>query len=215
MIDYNRAATLALITLLRLGVESLPVFPGHLIRQCKNTRLMTYQEYCALPGVSSLFPDTLSQDHPEALTHLFEFPSGKTAWLVYYDPNMMTPARLKFSLAHELGHIVMKHRGHNEEEEQEADFFAAHLLLPRPALAELVQQGYPPMEVNLFNLSNVSRSCLYTIQHSHPSFVDPALNTEVRAQLRPALQQSAIWDTPHRNARYINIRSYMTGYREE
>lgn len=213
--DYDRAATLALITLLRLGVESLPVFPETLIRQCKNTRLLTYQEYCALPGIASRFPSTLSSRHPEALTHLFEFHSGKVAWLVYYDPKMMSPERRKFSLAHELGHIVLRHHGRSEEEEQEADFFAAHLLLPRPALAEFVQRGFPLLEVNLYNLSNVSRACLYTIQQSPSSWVEPSLNTRLRAQLLPAFNEQHIWDRPHGPARYINIRSYMSGYREE
>ncbi len=45
--------------------------------------------------------------------------------------NAMPKARVRFSLAHELGHHVLKHQGSSRRNEIEANYFAGHLLAPR------------------------------------------------------------------------------------
>lgn len=42
--------------------------------------------------------------------------------------------RIRFSLMHELGHIVLKHSGDSEQNEHEANYFASHILAPRIAV---------------------------------------------------------------------------------
>lgn len=44
------------------------------------------------------------------------------------------PSRIRFSLMHELGHLVLKHTGDNQENEEEADYFASCVLAPRAAI---------------------------------------------------------------------------------
>lgn len=39
--------------------------------------------------------------------------------------------RIRFSLMHELGHFILKHKIDNQENEAEADYFASHILAPR------------------------------------------------------------------------------------
>lgn len=41
------------------------------------------------------------------------------------------PARIRFTLMHELGHIVLNHTDETLEREDEADLFASHILAPR------------------------------------------------------------------------------------
>ena len=72
----------------------------------------------------------------DALTFRMEMEDGTLRWVVVYRAGGH-PQRVRFSLAHELGHIVMKHHGTSEEEEREADRFAGCLLCPRPALLSL------------------------------------------------------------------------------
>ena len=217
--DYNRAATLAALTLQRLKVTATPVLPEELIKACRNTKLLLYKDYCELPGIKAMYPDACSEDHPEATTIRYEV-NGKTAWIVVYDPKKMPGDRYKFSLAHELGHIVMGHRGNDEAEEREADFFAAHLLIPRPVIAGFLERGKIPYEVNLVNLFNVSRSCLYTIQDSHEAYVSPLLNRALREQFEPFIAEfcESMFchekPMPHITNRYINTRCYMQGYQE-
>ena len=51
------------------------------------------------------------------------------------------PCRLRFTLAHELGHVALRHGGEGEHEEREADCFASHLLAPRPVIRGLMERG--------------------------------------------------------------------------
>lgn len=217
--DYDKAATLAAVTLIKLGVKDLPVFPENLIRMCRNVRLMSYAEYCAMQEVAAVDPAALHRPHPEALTHLFEFPDGSRSWLTWYDIDMLRGDRWKFSLAHELGHIVLRHHGHSRAEELEANFFASHLLVPRALIAELMSRSLPLLEVTLRNLSNVSKACLWTLQQSRPATVLPEYNAILRQRMRPIvdanLATGAIWPTPHPSYnRVYTLNSYMKGYQE-
>ena len=217
--DYNRAATMAALSLRKLKIQTVPIFPEDLIRKCRNTRLMLYKDFCELPGIKSLYPDALSDDHPEATTIRYKL-NGKAAWIVVYDPEKMHGDRMKFSLAHELGHIVLGHHGSDAAEETEADFFAAHLLIPRPVIAGALDRNMIPLEVNFSNLFNVSKSCIYTLQNSHEAFVPPLLNRALREQFEPFVAKfcdsGLCWNEPlpYHAARFINTRSYMEGYRE-
>ena len=49
------------------------------------------------------------------------------------------PARLNFTLAHELGHILLGHQENAVAEEAEADCFAQQLLCPAPVLRRLAE----------------------------------------------------------------------------
>ena len=215
--DYNRAATLAALTLIKLGVTTTPVHPEALIRRCKNTRLMSYADYCRLPNIASQFPDAIDKPHPEALTQVYER-GNETWWLVYYDSKMIHGDRWQFSMAHELGHIVMRHHGHDPAEEDEADFFAAHLLLPRAIVAELISQEIPLLEVNLYNLSNASRACLWMMQESEPSIINPRYNSILRQRFHAHISNEAasgnLWPYAQRPMALYSLTSYMTGYQE-
>lgn len=53
---------------------------------------------------------------------------------IFYNTNMPN-GRIKFSLMHELGHILLNHCDeHTHEMEKEANYFASHLLAPRMAI---------------------------------------------------------------------------------
>lgn len=49
-------------------------------------------------------------------------------YIAYNDLRIKT--RIRFTIAHEIGHIVLGHTESNEENESEADFFARNLLVP-------------------------------------------------------------------------------------
>lgn len=42
--------------------------------------------------------------------------------------------RIRFSLMHELGHIILSHTSHSQANENEADYFASNILAPRPVI---------------------------------------------------------------------------------
>lgn len=135
--DYRRAVCIAYRTLLHLNVTKLPVDVVSICQRCKNTLLIPYsqaQPYANLIGIN------LPYDAPsaEAFTYRIEFlPESIVHLLLYNDEPGQSRARFRFTLAHELGHIVLKHRESSYVEEAEADAFAQHLLCPQPLLAAL------------------------------------------------------------------------------
>jgi len=52
--------------------------------------------------------------------------------IVYNDYKIHT--RIRFTIAHEIGHIVLGHKESNKKNESEADFFARSLLVPIPII---------------------------------------------------------------------------------
>ncbi len=55
-------------------------------------------------------------------------------WAIYYNDRKPF-ARQRFTIAHELGHVMLGHREHSALAEKEADHFAAAALCPLPLLA--------------------------------------------------------------------------------
>lgn len=133
--DFDRAATMAYRCLLRLGVCTLPVHPADVLRRCRETVVYTYRQAAEhLDMTESSFE--AQYGHADAFT----IRQG-TRYIVCYreDGN---PARRNFTLAHELGHIVMKHAHGSATEEDEANCFASHLLCPAFAV-----EGMPADDV--------------------------------------------------------------------
>ncbi len=70
----------------------------------------------------------------------------KDKYIIFYnDSNLIVKGRKRFSLAHEFGHISMKHdlddKNAYELFEVEANFFAAQLLMPEQIINELRERG--------------------------------------------------------------------------
>ena len=61
----------------------------------------------------------------------FTLPIKDKYIICYNDTDMISEARRRFTLAHELGHYTLRHHLGSEAEEREADCFARNLLAPR------------------------------------------------------------------------------------
>jgi hypothetical protein len=57
--------------------------------------------------------------------------------VIFYNDHFPHKDRQRFSLMHEVGHIVLGHTGTCEENEKEADLFASHILVPRAIMHHL------------------------------------------------------------------------------
>ncbi len=72
---------------------------------------------------------------------------------IYYNDNM-PKTRVRFSLAHELGHIVLEHGDYLvPENEAEANYFASYLLAPRIAIHYARCENEKEVS-RIFNMSN-------------------------------------------------------------
>ncbi len=121
--DYDRAATLACRCLLKLNVKSLPVRPLDILRRCRNTAVYTYRQ-----AAEQLNMDEREFDRRYGDADAFTLRQGQRYVVCYREGG--NPARLNFTLAHELGHILLRHAEDAAADEAEANCFAGHLLCP-------------------------------------------------------------------------------------
>lgn len=188
MTELERAATLAYRVLLRRQVTALPVRPLPILRACHATAVMTYDEAAE---TLSLPPEVLERRfaHADAFT-LRRQVGEQLCYLVLYRPDGH-PARLNFTLAHELGHRLLGHTGVDAAEERAADVFASHLLCPRPALRRLARRFQPLYAEQVAAVCYVSLSAAQALALDRPVAVDPALEQAVDDLLAEAVDAAA------------------------
>ena len=98
---------------------------------------------------------------------------GETRFIVVYREGG-NPARLRFTLAHELGHRLL-HRGDEPDMEREADCFASHLLCPRPTMGRLCARENTFSVEQAAVLAYVSASALQRLSRVEELAVSPEI----------------------------------------
>lgn len=166
MPDLLRAAHLACRCLIRLQQRTLPVDPLAILRRCRGTQLCTYEQAA----------ERLRMPEDELLrlcgdADAFTVRRERASLVCYRQGGH--PARLNFTLAHELGHVLLGHQVNGPAEEAEADCFASHLLCPQP-----VVQGWPPERIA--RTCYVSMAAAQRITQRPPLGLNPLLADEVR-----------------------------------
>lgn len=108
----------------------------------------SFRGFAARTGV------TLPSPMPEGMTVRHD---GR--YIVLYDDRAENERRMTFTLAHELGHIMLGHVGECEEaEEKEANAFAASLLAPAVVFHYLTfRDGTPPTPEDMTVIFPLSR----------------------------------------------------------
>ena len=157
--DFDRAVKKAYQVLISLNIKTLPIEPLTILYQCKNTVIRTYADVMALFRVSDLsFFKSLYLEWNDAIT-LRQVRNGRPIYELFYD-SQANSRRMRFTLAHELGHIILNHRQEEDWEEKEADCFASHLLAPRPLFVPLrihqIDAADPNVISDIFSLSKTA-----------------------------------------------------------
>lgn len=133
IIDFKKILNIVHQTIIKQKCNSLPLDP--LQFKIENVILMSFQDYSQISG------ETI-----EALTIDGKFIDGYTIKngeqnIVFYNKDTYEP-RARFTLFHEIGHIVLKHEKQSERNEREANFFAAQCIIPNALLKEIKKRGY-------------------------------------------------------------------------
>ena len=125
--------------LLNLKIDRLPIDPFAIAKKM-NILVVPFNEIKG-PFYESILDNLVKECLPDAFCCS---PKGKP--VIFYDDTVTPLERIRFSIAHELGHIVQKHlhvkdsvpriatRGTKDPMESEADIFAAELLTPQGLL---------------------------------------------------------------------------------
>ena len=162
-IRLRRSVHAACSFLLHHDVDRLPVDVLQLMRQLPKLRIFTYRDAAAvhhLPGAGAITDAIGTED---AFT-VYDPCSG--IHTVFYQDEGRSPERIRFTLAHELGHILLRHMDEfsamtmtadaSDALEREADLFAANLLAPVPLMRAL--RAPKPEDRLIFALSAKSWS---------------------------------------------------------
>lgn len=144
--DYRSATNAAYDTLIKYREFSFPISPIRIIRQLDHVALHTYYDLIERRGFSRiLFINFfVSSEHGFTAKH-------KNDYIIYYNEQKDTTT-IRFTLAHELGHIILGHTRDGYAENQEANCFARNLLCPIPAIIEMSLQTENEY-IDAFNIS--------------------------------------------------------------
>ena len=107
----------------------------------KSLLIDSLGHYCALTGNTL---DGLTGGASAALRDgctLVRQRGEKRVYIILYNEGVGSTRRRNFTLAHEVGHIYLKHVRDDPAGEREADAFAAELLMPRALAAAYLQMA--------------------------------------------------------------------------
>lgn len=192
--DYQRARDAAWRILLDCKIDCLPVDLNTICRKLK-IRIMTYGQ-----GAKIIERANLGQIAPR--TDGLTFYIGRTPFVLFDE--RMPPARAKFTVAHEVGHIILEHvqpggvTATNREphpgdapEERAANQFAARLLAPACVLWGL--DVHTPEEI--VALCHISRQAAQFRAdrmdelYRRNKFLTSPLEREVYRQFQPFIRE--------------------------
>jgi Zn-dependent peptidase ImmA (M78 family) len=142
--NFKHAVLRAYQLLLQLDIKTLPVDPFAIVKNIKHLYLCSWSELKKATGVED--PYHLKRDHADAKVKIIR---GTPDYMIVFDDTVKSRERIRWTIAHEIGHIVLGHlvyyegtalhRGGLTEDqydtlEVEANFFAEALLAPSTIL---------------------------------------------------------------------------------
>lgn len=201
--DFSQAAHLALRLLAACPQPALPVDVEALIACQPGIRLLTYRQAAGLLDTS---PEALGWElpSPDAFTFRVRHEGAEAFIICYHEKAPLT--RRRFSLAHELGHVLLAQPGAGLAQESAVNCFAQHLLCPR-AVVEHMAQAADPLPLfwvcRVFGLSPAGAEHLFN--KPYLCRIDPVLEAKAARRLTAVLPPcaeapSGPWISP---ARYL------------
>lgn len=139
------------------NVCSLPIDCFSLARRMN----ITLVPYSTLTGNRLITAYKISSDGFHTL--LERKSDGMLIWVIFYNDSNCWE-RQRFTIMHEIGHIVLDHHEESDLAEAEANFFAKYSLAPPPLVHELEIEDYYDMAVKF----DLSLTCaMYCMSYYH------------------------------------------------
>ena len=179
--DFQRAAKIAMETLIKYHIDSAPVIPLPIFKKTPGVLVLSFAEMSDQTDIDRNSLVAMFGGNQDAAT--FRMTEGNLKYIVAY--NQRLPFYLlQRSLSRELGHIMLGHDGSRPVEVRtaEAYCFAHHLLCPRPLIHAIQQSGIRLTVEVLGNITGCYERCLAGIRREPGVYLPPDLNRAVRDQ---------------------------------
>lgn len=174
---YNYVKKIACETLIKYNIKTLPIDIDTIISNTSNLRLLTYSCYAKELNIN------MSQAIEKLKTEdgLIQYYPDADFYLIIYNENIYTHGRVRWTLAHELGHLFLNHAldfdkteilrgGLNNDEYQvlegEAHFYAK-FLLSVPVVANSIGIKSHIHIQNIFDITNKAAIGCYNYLHNY------------------------------------------------
>lgn len=179
--DFNRAATLAMETLINNSITETPVDSLSILLKYPGVRVISFTKFAAQAGIDRHDLIPLFGECQDAATFNLDMNIEGVEYVVVY--NMRLPYEIIWrGVARELGHIVLGHNGVTRPSDvrlAEAACFAHHLISPRPILKML--QDKIPLTLNVLTATTgCSDDCVEEMRRIPGARVPAGLNRKVR-----------------------------------
>ena len=215
--NYDRAATLAMETLIKNQICSAPVLPLPILKRMPGVLLVSFAEMSQSSGIERKNLVTMfGGENQDAVTSVHQ-KNGKLVYLIAF--NQRLPIyMIQRSLAREMGHIVLGHDGSLPEDVRlaEAQTFAYHLICPRPLISALMKSGIRVSTEVLGNMTGCYDRCLLGMRKTPGANVPAELNRMVGEQFKDYLDNYLDYLTfvKEDDSATADFGSYMDGYEE-
>ena len=215
--NYDRAATLAMETLIKNQICSAPVLPLPILKRTPGVLLVSFAEMSQSSGIERKNLVTMfGGENQDAVTSVHQ-KNGKLVYLIAF--NQRLPIyMIQRSLAREMGHIVLGHDGSLPEDVRlaEAQTFAYHLICPRPLISALMKSGIRVSTEVLGNMTGCYDRCLLGMRKTPGANVPAELNRMVGEQFKDYLDNYLDYLTfvKEDDSATADFGSYMDGYEE-
>lgn len=214
--DYERAATMALVTLLDSEIHKTPISPLPLLKRRPGVIVMSFMEATSFSEIDRENAISRMGENRDAVTLFANH--KKVNYLVLFN-QQLPMAHVQRALARELGHIVLGHDGTRPApvRDAEAVFFAHHLLCPRPLIHAIRASGVPVTVEVVGNVTGCYDKCLADMRGEPGVHVDPDLNRCVRDRFSEYLRNYLEYIqflTPKDASAPADFGAFMDGYEE-
>ncbi|MCM1523224.1 MAG: ImmA/IrrE family metallo-endopeptidase [Ruminococcus sp.] len=152
---YNEIQKAVLALYKQINVNKFPI---DCFEICKQLEIL-FLPYSSLTEKKQKAALEISKD---GFNILLEKSKGSFYHIIFYN-DKMPPHRIRFTILHELAHIILDHSEHSEVAESEANYFAKYALAPPPLVHMLEIEDY----LELSDRFDLSSQCAYYAMQSY------------------------------------------------
>lgn len=132
--------------------------------------------------------------------------------VIFYNDKFPHKERQRFSLMHEVGHIVLNHEGESSDNEKEADLFAGNILAPRSVIWHLHFNSVKDI-CETFNVSCMAANRILADYKIFPLWENKNLHKNIRDWFFPYTHATTKIATEKESDYYDNESDFLNVHR--